>query len=84
MLIAMNELNRRVGQDHHNARLTDGEVELIRALADGGMRYADIAEKFEINRSTVGKICRYERRGQSVDHFKRVHVSPASADKVLA
>lgn len=77
-LIAMNDAGRRVGQDHHNARLTDGEVELIRELAEGGMRYIDIAEKFEINRSTVGKICRFERRGQSVDHFKRVHVARLS------
>jgi hypothetical protein len=36
------------------------------------MCYRVIAQKFEISRVTVGRICRYERRGQTVARFKNV------------
>ena len=52
----------KIGQDHHRAKLTDRDVELIRQLHDGGMTYAEIARKFEVSRSLVGCICRFERR----------------------
>lgn len=52
----------KIGQDHHRAKLTDRDVELIRQLHDGGMTYAEIARKFEVSRSLVGRICRFERR----------------------
>ena len=50
------------GQLHHRAKLTDHDVELIRELHEGGMAYAEIARKFEVSRSLVGRICRFERR----------------------
>ena len=52
----------RVGQDHQRAKLTDRDVELIRLLAADGMRHRLIAEKFDVSRYTVGRICRFERR----------------------
>ena len=68
-LFGVNEIGLRVGEDHPRATLTDHDVELIRQLADGGMLYRDIAEKFDISKFTVGRICRYERRGQTVHHY---------------
>lgn len=48
---------RRIGESHHRARLTSGDVSNIRALHEDGMGYGQIAEKFEIARSTVQRIC---------------------------
>jgi len=68
-LLGVNEAGLRVGEDHPRATLTDHDVELIRKLAEGGMLYRDIAAKFDISKFTVGRICRFERRGQTVHHY---------------
>lgn len=72
--VAVNEQGLRIGEDHHNAVLTDAEVELVRQLHSEGMSYRDIAEKFEIGKSTVADICKYRRRGQTASTWKRVRV----------
>lgn len=74
-LVAVNERGRRIGEDHPLARLTDGEVELIRQLHEEGMSYAVLAEKFEVSRWAIGRICRYERRAQTPAAFNKVHVA---------
>lgn len=54
---------RRIGEDHQNAVLTNSEVELVRHCREkDAMTYAQIAEKFEISKSSVAKICQYMRR----------------------
>jgi len=77
-LVAVNELGRRVGQDHPRAKLTDREVELIRQLSEEGMRYDVLAEKFEVSRWTIGRICRFEIRAQTVAASKKVHMTDES------
>ncbi len=73
--VAVNEAGLRIGEDHPNAKLTDAEVERIRTLhEDYGMSYSTLAEKFEISKGAIAKICRYERRGQPVANFKKVPV----------
>ena len=52
----------KTGQKHHRAKLTDRDVELIRQLHEEGMTYDTISRKFEVSRSLVGCICRFERR----------------------
>jgi len=42
----------------------------VRRLYEGGMRYSDLAEKFECSKWAIGRICRYERRAQTVAAFK--------------
>lgn len=76
--VAINELGRRIGEGHHNAILTDAEVELLRDLREiDGMSYRVLAEKFEISKWAVGRICRYERRAQTPARYERVHKAPA-------
>lgn len=70
----MNEAGLRIGEDHPNAKLTDAEVELIRSLHKSGMSYTTLARKFEVSREAIGRICRYERRGQTPMNFKKVHM----------
>lgn len=54
---------RKTGEQHHRAVLTDGEVELIRKLHEGGgWSYATLAEKFEVAKSTVQDIITFRRR----------------------
>ncbi|HHV49092.1 MAG TPA: hypothetical protein GXX56_09065 [Rhodocyclaceae bacterium] len=72
--VAVNEAGLRIGEDHPNAKLTDGEVEMIRQLHEEGVSYKVLAEKFEISKGAVAKICRYERRGQYLADFKTVPV----------
>jgi hypothetical protein len=81
--IAVNCRGQRVGEDHHNARLTDGEVELVRRLHDQGMAYSAIAAKFDVAKSTVQMICQYLRRAQTVDRH-RVHVTRKNRGTVRA
>jgi hypothetical protein len=47
----------RTGQDHHNAKLTNAEVELMRSLyAEGGWSYGTLATKFDVHKATVQHI----------------------------
>jgi predicted DNA-binding protein (UPF0251 family) len=72
--VAINELGRRIGQDHHNAKLTNGEVEMIRQMREDGMTYTEIANKMEIGRRTVRDIVHGRRRAQYPVEFKQVRV----------
>lgn len=45
-----------------NEKITREDAELIRDLAGTGMRQADIAEKFDCDRSTVARVASYARR----------------------
>ena len=55
--------NHRRGEEHHNAALTDAQVERIRAMHDeGGWSYGALAEKFEVAKSTIFDICSFRRR----------------------
>ena len=52
----------RVGETHHNAKLTDHEVELIRCLREGGMKVGEIARKFGCTQQNIGMIVNYRSR----------------------
>ena len=74
-LVAINEYGLRIGEDHHNAILSDREVELIRDLHYAeGATYRELEARFGVSRWAIGRICRYERRAQSPAGFKRVKV----------
>jgi|GEM_PF-671930 len=72
--VAINEKGLRIGQDHPQAKLTDGQVALIRQLHGEGMGYAQLAEKFEVSHHTIGRICRFEIRAQTVARHKPLPV----------
>lgn len=69
-VIGVNDKGLRVGEDHQNAILTNDEVERIRDLRAQGMKYDTIAGKFEVSKSTIAMICRYERRAEIATYFK--------------
>lgn len=70
--VAVNEAGLRIGEDHHNAKLTNSEIERIRSLhEDEGLGYGTIAKLFEVNKSAIAKIRRYEMRGQTIADVRR-------------
>ena len=57
----------RKGEGHHNARLSDDDVELALQLHDAGLGYGTITKKLDtydppISRSTVRDICQRRHR----------------------
>jgi hypothetical protein len=70
--VAVNERGLRIGEDHPMAKLSNVEVECIRALNEQGVRYPVLAQQFEVSVWTIGRICRYERRAVSVVAWRRV------------
>lgn len=70
--VAVNDAGLRIGQDHQNAKYTDGEVRMVIALHEDGMSYGRIANKLDMPKSTVASICRGDRRGQPPCRWKEV------------
>lgn len=70
-MIGTNEHGYRVGQSHHNARLTDHEVDILLALRDEGWTYEALAQSFEVSKSTVAMIVRGYRRAQHAVRWRR-------------
>jgi hypothetical protein len=78
-LVFVNERGKRIGQDHHRAKLTDADIDQIFYLREAGLSYLEIARKFDdvvggISRSTIRDILKGRRRGQLPAATKRVLV----------
>lgn len=73
-IVGVNDRGLRVGDSHHNARLTDGEVDLLLALRDEGWSYQALADKFEISKSGARWICRGRNRCQVATKYKTVPI----------
>lgn len=73
--IAVNDLGRPIGEDHPNAKLTDGDVDRLFALVGEGFTSAEIAGMLEVSVDTVKKIRCGQRRNQLTFGHKVVHVS---------
>ena len=75
-LIRVNEGGRRIGEDHHRAKLSDADVAQVYALLDAGVSYAKIAAKFDdipggISKSTIRDIATGRIRSQLCARVKR-------------
>lgn len=81
---AVNDRGHVIGESHHNAKLSDADVELIVALCAEGLRQTDIADKFGVSRYTVSSISQGRRRSQSVAGAKTVKARPTVAIEGLA
>lgn len=72
--VAVNERGLRIGEDHQNARYTNGEIEMVLILRDDGKSYGEIARMVEMPKSTVRDIIKGRRRCQYPASFKSVRV----------
>lgn len=81
--VQVNERGRRIGESHPRARLTDHEIDLIRELAEEGMSYREIADKFApemkpyAGRKYVEKLVNCRLRAQTSTRTKRVKTAAA-------
>jgi hypothetical protein len=73
VIIAVNEQGYRIGSSHHNATISDEVVDKMRDLhEDDGIGYRRLAKMFNLSRSVVAKLCKYERRAQTPQRWKKV------------
>lgn len=55
----------RIGESHHNSKLTDHDIDLIFELHETyRLSYAVIAVKFEVSKACIQGILTYRRRAQ--------------------
>lgn len=73
LYVAVDERGFRIGETHHNATISDQMVDMIRDLFEyDGLKCQEIAERTGIAKSTIVKICRYERRASRPHRWKRL------------
>lgn len=73
--IAVNDGGYPVGQDHHNAKLTNDQVDRIRDLhEDYGLTYRQLAAMYGVSKSMIAGICQYRRRAQTPFGYKTLEV----------
>lgn len=73
--VALNEYGRRIGQSHPRSKLTDEQVDRIRDLnEDHDLSYTQLAEMFQVPKTTIASICQYARRAQTPFGWKRLEV----------
>jgi hypothetical protein len=72
--VAINELGRRIGQDHHRAKLTNGEVEMLIQMHEEGIGYRRLAIMFDVSPSAVRYIVKGRIRAQYPTEFRVVHI----------
>lgn len=73
MYVPVNENGMRIGQHHWNAKLTDDQIQEIRDLhEDENLSYGQLAKQFNTSKEAIAKICRYERRAQTPDRWKKI------------
>lgn len=74
-LIAVNELGRRIGEDHQHARLTNEQVDRIRDLHElHGLKYQQLADMFQVSKSMIAGVCQYRRRAQTPFGWKKLEI----------
>lgn len=61
-------MSPRIGEEHHNATLSDDDVDMIRELhEEHGLSYNQLADKFDVPKSTIKSICKYDTRAKRAD-----------------
>ncbi len=62
--VAVNDLGYVIGQDHHNAKLTNHQIDQILQMRDDCMSYRQIAQVFGMSKSHIRNICKGRKRCQ--------------------
>ena len=73
MVVAYGESGKRIGQGHHNARISDETVDAIRERHENdGVPLRQLVLEFGLSIGTIRKLCYYQRRAQTPVRFKRI------------
>lgn len=71
--VAINENGRRIGETHHRATVPDATIQEIRDLHElEGWGYRRIAVALGLRHTYVAKVCAYQLRAQTADHWIRL------------
>jgi len=81
MLVHYNEHGRRIGQYHHQAKLTDHEIELIHELREEGLSVRKIAIAMECSHAQVWNIISGISRSQPIARTKIITEESAEPRK---
>lgn len=85
-LIGIDDRGNRVGEDHPRAKLSDEDVELIRQLweerGEHPISLKQIANKFEVAKSTIHDIVTFKRRATYPTGWRRVKLSAGAAKAI--
>lgn len=74
-LVKINERGARIGESHQAAKVSDADVDLIRAMhEEDGLSYRDLAQAFGLSKSCIAHICQYRKRAQTPVGIKEVCV----------
>jgi hypothetical protein len=78
-LVAINYKGRRIGQDHHRARFTDHEIELMRQMYEEHpvghklhVGFRKLAVIWGCSKALIVRVVTYDLRAQHAAKFKRV------------
>lgn len=71
-IVGVDERGYRVGQTHHNSTIPDSVVRAVRDAHEYDLwSYNRIAREMGLKKSTVAKLCRYERRAIVPQDWRR-------------
>ena len=71
--VAVNERGLRIGEDHQNARYTNGEIEMVLTLRDDGKSYGEIARLVEnIAQAAEGSNSRALHNSERAQNLQRL------------
>lgn len=68
--LAVNDRGYVIGEQHHRAKLSDHEVDLVLELIDEGIPPGEVARKFDISRRTVRDYIAGRYRSQTITGHK--------------
>ncbi len=75
IVVGVNERGYRVNECHHHCTIPNHVVDALRDLhEDHGIGYGTLAKIFNMNRYTISRICRYERRADYATRYKTIKV----------
>lgn len=84
-IIALDEKGNRVGESHHNAKLSDEQVDWVRTLYEEGFVGARTLAMMcwvlwgvQVSREWVFMVCKYRRRACTPERYKTVYVEEES------
>lgn len=65
-VVGVNEKNRRVGESHPQAKLTDADVDRMLAMREQGLGWGTLAKMFDISKTQARRICLGQKRQVAV------------------
>lgn len=63
-MVPVNDIGRRIGEDHPRAKLTDAQVDEVFALREQGWSLNRLAKRYSVGKACIWKILDGRRRGQ--------------------